>query len=90
MFRIFRMLAVRFSNEKPNWPSWFSWEEGIERNVMCRDGSGSGECDDLIYEKLPHDIAERHVLLMDPILGTGNTVVRSIHVRLTLCFRMVP
>jgi uracil phosphoribosyltransferase len=25
----------------------------------------------LIYEKLPHDIADRHVLLMDPILGTG-------------------
>ena len=28
----------------------------------------------LIYEKLPHDIAERHVLLMDPILGTGNSL----------------
>lgn len=25
----------------------------------------------LIYEKLPLDIAERHVLLLDPILGTG-------------------
>ncbi|KAF3535454.1 hypothetical protein F2Q69_00024531 [Brassica cretica] len=26
----------------------------------------------LIYEKLPSDISERHVLLMDPVLGTGN------------------
>lgn len=25
----------------------------------------------LIYEKLPQDISERHVLLLDPILGTG-------------------
>ena len=26
----------------------------------------------LIYEKLPMDISERHVLLLDPILGTGS------------------
>lgn len=26
----------------------------------------------LVYEKLPNDISERHVLLLDPILGTGN------------------
>lgn len=32
----------------------------------------------LIYEKLPHDIAERHVLLMDPILATGGTISRAI------------
>lgn len=25
----------------------------------------------LIYEKLPKDISERHVLLLDPVLGTG-------------------
>jgi uracil phosphoribosyltransferase len=25
----------------------------------------------LIYEKLPKDIAERRVLLLDPVLGTG-------------------
>jgi len=25
----------------------------------------------LIYEKLPKDISDRHVLLLDPILGTG-------------------
>lgn len=36
---------------------------------------------ELIYEKLPADIAERHVLLMDPILATGNSAVRAIEVR---------
>jgi uracil phosphoribosyltransferase len=25
----------------------------------------------LVYEKLPRDIADRHVLLLDPILATG-------------------
>lgn len=29
----------------------------------------------LVYERLPEDIAERHVLLMDPILATGNSVL---------------
>ena len=32
----------------------------------------------LIYEKLPNDISERHVLLLDPILGTGNSAVQAI------------
>ncbi|XP_031404189.1 uridine kinase-like protein 3 isoform X2 [Punica granatum] len=32
----------------------------------------------LIYEKLPTDIADRHVLLLDPILGTGNSAVQAI------------
>ena len=29
----------------------------------------------LIYEKLPNDISDRHVLLLDPILGTGSFVL---------------
>lgn len=33
---------------------------------------------ELIYEKLPKDIASRHVLLMDPILATGNSAARAI------------
>lgn len=33
---------------------------------------------ELIYEKLPKDIANRHVLLMDPILATGNSAARAI------------
>eukprot|EP00270_Netrium_digitus_P013553 TRINITY_DN4517_c0_g2_i2.p1 TRINITY_DN4517_c0_g2~~TRINITY_DN4517_c0_g2_i2.p1 ORF type:complete len:489 (+),score=116.09 TRINITY_DN4517_c0_g2_i2:272-1738(+) len=32
----------------------------------------------LIYEKLPRDIAERHVLLLDPVLATGNSAVKAI------------
>lgn len=36
---------------------------------------------ELIYEKLPGDIAERHVLLMDPILATGKSAGRAIQVR---------
>lgn len=37
---------------------------------------------DIVYEKLPRDIAERHVLLMDPILATGNSACRAIQVLL--------
>lgn len=32
----------------------------------------------LVYFKLPDDIADRHVLVMDPILSSGYTVVRAI------------
>lgn len=35
---------------------------------------------ELVYEKLPLDIGDRHVLLLDPILGTGNTAKRAIEV----------
>lgn len=38
----------------------------------------------LIYEKLPQDISERHVLLLDPILGTGSTDLMCF-----LCFQLV-
>ncbi|KAI4336304.1 hypothetical protein L6164_014845 [Bauhinia variegata] len=37
-----------------------------------------GDETQLIYEKLPKDISERHVLLMDPVLGTGNTASQAI------------
>jgi Uracil phosphoribosyltransferase len=47
----------------------------------CRGGD-QAERDDLIYEKLPHDIAQRHVLLLDPVLGTGNTASRAVRVLL--------
>ena len=45
--------------------------------------------EELIYEKLPADIAERHVLLLDPILATGNSAARAIQVlsRLEPAFR---
>lgn len=32
----------------------------------------------LIYEKLPQDISDRHVLLLDPILGTGTYVFKPV------------
>lgn len=44
---------------------------------MCRVGDHVME-KELIYEKLPADIAERHVLVMDPILATGNSAIRAI------------
>ncbi|XP_061342234.1 uridine/cytidine kinase UKL1, chloroplastic-like isoform X2 [Gastrolobium bilobum] len=37
-----------------------------------------GDETQLIYEKLPKDIADRHVLLMDPVLGTGNSASQAI------------
>lgn len=36
---------------------------------------------DVIYEKLPADIAQRYVMLMDPVLSTGNSACRAIEVR---------
>ncbi len=38
---------------------------------------------ELVYEKLPLDICDRYVMLMDPILGTGNTAKRAIQVLLS-------
>jgi uracil phosphoribosyltransferase len=35
---------------------------------------------EIIYEKLPADIADRFVLLMDPVLGTGTSASRAIQV----------
>jgi uridine kinase len=32
----------------------------------------------VIYEKLPRDIADRHVLLMDPVLTTGHTATKAV------------
>jgi len=34
----------------------------------------------VVYERLPADIAERHVLVLDPVLGTGHTACRAIQV----------
>ncbi|XXG40505.1 hypothetical protein AAC387_Pa01g1204 [Persea americana] len=33
----------------------------------------------LIYENLPSDISGRHVLLLDPVLATGNSAVHAIN-----------
>lgn len=50
----------------------------VHRDHGCKSGSGT----DILYEKLPADIAARHVMLMDPILCTGNTASRAIEVLL--------
>ncbi|CED83774.1 prtase-like protein [Phaffia rhodozyma] len=34
----------------------------------------------LFYSKLPEDIAERHVLLLDPMLATGGSVIKAVQV----------
>ncbi|KAG5550944.1 hypothetical protein RHGRI_009385 [Rhododendron griersonianum] len=47
----------------------------IGKILIHREGDNGQE---LIYEKLPNDISDRHVLLLDPILGTGNSAVQAI------------
>jgi hypothetical protein len=37
--------------------------------------------EDIVYEKLPADIAKRYVMLLDPVLGTGNTACKAIQAR---------
>ncbi|CAH1711228.1 uracil phosphoribosyltransferase homolog isoform X1 [Aphis gossypii] len=34
----------------------------------------------VVYAKFPHDIADRKVLLMYPIMSTGNTVIKAVNV----------
>ncbi|KMZ61907.1 Uridine kinase [Zostera marina] len=47
----------------------------IGKILIHRDGDDGKH---LIYKKLPGDISERHVLLLDPVLGTGNSVNQAI------------
>ncbi|XP_054797710.1 uridine kinase-like protein 3 [Prosopis cineraria] len=49
----------------------------IGKILIHREGEGDNS-QQLIYEKLPNDISDRHVLLLDPILGTGNSAVQAI------------
>lgn len=50
--------------------------DDVEANI--RNTSAKPDELPLVYCKLPEDIAERHVLLMDPILSSGYTIVRAI------------
>ncbi|GLC49136.1 hypothetical protein PLESTB_000186300 [Pleodorina starrii] len=52
---------------------------GSGRGGSVGSGNGGGGSD-VIYEKLPADIAERHVLLLDPLLTTGATAVKAIQI----------
>jgi uridine kinase len=47
----------------------------IGKILIHREGDNGKQ---LIYEKLPRDIAYRHVLLLDPVLATGNSAVQAI------------
>lgn len=47
----------------------------IGKILIHRDGDNGKQ---LIYEKLPNDISDRHVLLLDPVLATGNSAGQAI------------
>eukprot|EP00252_Welwitschia_mirabilis_P018917 TRINITY_DN4240_c0_g3_i1.p1 TRINITY_DN4240_c0_g3~~TRINITY_DN4240_c0_g3_i1.p1 ORF type:complete len:493 (+),score=107.02 TRINITY_DN4240_c0_g3_i1:308-1786(+) len=51
----------------------------IGKILIHRDGDNGKQ---LIYEKLPSDISERHVLLLDPVLATGNSAAHAIELLL--------
>ncbi|XP_040985704.1 uridine kinase-like protein 1, chloroplastic isoform X2 [Juglans microcarpa x Juglans regia] len=47
----------------------------IGKILIHRSGDNGKQ---LIYEKLPKDISQRHVLLLDPVLATGNSAIQAI------------
>ncbi|KAI8013124.1 hypothetical protein LOK49_LG05G00007 [Camellia lanceoleosa] len=47
----------------------------IGKILIHRNGDNGKQ---LIYEKLPKDISETHVLLLDPVLATGNSANQAI------------
>ncbi|KAK2366275.1 uridine kinase [Trifolium repens] len=51
--------------------------KGIKIGKILIHGHGTNGRQ-LIYEKLPSDIASRHVLLLDPVLATGNSAIKAI------------
>ncbi|CAH8390673.1 unnamed protein product [Eruca vesicaria subsp. sativa] len=53
------------------WPLY----QSIVLLIICVNKLGNEQ---LRYVKLPSDISERHVLLLDPILGAGNSAVQAI------------
>ncbi|XP_073149367.1 uridine kinase-like protein 5 [Henckelia pumila] len=55
--------------------------KGIKIGKILIHGEGK-KGRQLIYEKLPSDIASRHVLLLDPVLASGNSAVKAISVLL--------
>ncbi|GAU32224.1 hypothetical protein TSUD_278040 [Trifolium subterraneum] len=56
--------------------------KGIKIGKILIHGHGTNGRQ-LIYEKLPSDIASRHVLLLDPVLATGNSAIKAISLLLT-------
>ncbi|XP_044503780.1 uridine kinase-like protein 5 [Mangifera indica] len=56
--------------------------KGIKIGKILIHGEGSNGRQ-LIYHKLPTDISSRHVLLLDPILASGNSAVKAISLLLS-------
>ncbi|KAB5516260.1 hypothetical protein DKX38_026908 [Salix brachista] len=56
--------------------------KGIKIGKILIDGEGNNGRQ-LIYEKLPADISSRHVLLLDPVLASGNSAVKAINLLLS-------
>lgn len=75
----------------PVLPSTISWRfpsTAIHRSYLCcrvllllPARHGPHEEEEVVYERLPSDIASRQVLLMDPLVGTGRTACRAVEVR---------
>lgn len=51
--------------------------------ILIERNRGTSKDCNLIYERLPADIKDRHVLLMDPIVGTGFAVTSAIELLLS-------
>ncbi|XP_010660839.1 uridine kinase-like protein 5 isoform X2 [Vitis vinifera] len=56
--------------------------KGIKIGKILIHGEGN-DGRQLIYENLPDDIASRHVLLLDPVLASGNSAVKAISLLLS-------
>ncbi|KDP46392.1 hypothetical protein JCGZ_10232 [Jatropha curcas] len=52
----------------------------IGKILIHKEGSNGRQ---LIYEKLPADISSRHVLLLDPVLASGNCAIKAISLLLS-------
>ncbi|XP_048327231.2 uridine kinase-like protein 5 [Ziziphus jujuba] len=56
--------------------------KGIKIGKILIHGEGNNGRQ-LIYKKLPADISSRHVLLLDPVLASGNSAVKAISLLLS-------
>ncbi|KAI8470578.1 MAG: uracil phosphoribosyltransferase-domain-containing protein [Monoraphidium minutum] len=50
--------------------------------ILVHRHGAPGAQEEVVYARLPADIARRYVLLLDPVLGTGHTASRAVQVLL--------
>ena len=55
----------------------------IGKILIGRSEGHSGKRE-IIYHKLPNDIRQRHVLLLDAVLSTGNTIIKAVELLLEM------